>query len=236
MTLSDVSLPSNNPYRGGARVGDGTAFDDDELFEAEESRSSLRKIIRNLQSELAEKAQVVEEQQDLIQTLQSDVQGLKKTATKRRKRATAVPVNKSEKSLEAAAKKFTVMNHFYIADPERFLKTPLSEAWTEKSRFDSEENRLEGLVRELDALLSDDLKEERIQSAERWAAVFEQAQQDERHSMTHRIRTSSSTAIFGSEIASELEARHRSKSILLQQKLGFNAEKGSYERVPPVLR
>lgn len=135
------------------------------------ARLPCEQIIRNLQSELAEKAQVIEEQQNTIQTLQSDVQGLKKTATKRRKRATAVPVNKSEQSLEAVAKRFTVMNHFYVADPEEFLKTPLSEAWTEKRRFDSEQNQLEGSVRELDALLSDDLKAERILSAERWAVV-----------------------------------------------------------------
>lgn len=54
--------------------------------------------------------------------------------------------------------------------------------------------------------------------------------------MTHRIRTSNTTAVFGSEVATELEARHRSRSTLLQQRLGFNIENGSYERVPPILR
>lgn len=116
----------------------------------------LMNIIRNIQSELAEKDQVIEEQQDLIQKLESDLQGLKKKATKRRKRATAVPVNENEQSLEAAAKKFTVMNHCYVTDPEAFLKVQLSEMWTDKTRFDSEQNQLEGLVRELDSMLSDD--------------------------------------------------------------------------------
>ncbi|KIO20710.1 hypothetical protein M407DRAFT_10750 [Tulasnella calospora MUT 4182] len=239
MAHSDASLRSITPPRN--RVGDprrGTAFDglEEDLPEAENSRSALRKIIRNIQSELAEKDQLIEEQRDIIQQLQSDVQGLKKTATKRRKRATAVPVNESEQLLETAAKKFTVMNHFYVADTKAFLKTPLSETWTEKSRFDSQENELEGSVRELDELLLDDLKERRIQYADRWAAVFEQAQQDERHSMTHRIRTSNTTTVFGSEIATELEAGHRPRSVLLQRMLGFNAENGSYERMPPILR
>lgn len=70
-----------------------------------------------------------------------------------------------------AAKKFTVMNHFYVADPDAFLKVALSETWTDRSRFDSQQNQLEGLVRELDELLSDDLKKQRIRSADRWATV-----------------------------------------------------------------
>ncbi|KAG8939354.1 hypothetical protein FRC04_006634 [Tulasnella sp. 424] len=239
MAHSDNSLRSVTPPSHRIRdASRGTAFDglDEDLSEVENSRSALRQVMRNLQTELAEKNQVIEEQQDTIQQLQSDVQGLKKTAIKRRKRATAVPVNESEQLLELAAKKFTVMNHFYIADPNAFLKVPLSQTWTDRSRFDSQQNQDEGSVRELDELLSDDLKEQRIRSADCWAAVFEQAQQDERHSMTHRIRTSNTTAVFGSEIAAELEARHRSRSTLLQQRLGFNTESGSYERVPPILR
>lgn len=87
MTHSETSQQSSTQQGGRGRVGNGTAFDDEELFGADEA---CEQIIRNLQSELAEKAQVIEEQQNTIQTLQSDVQGLKKTATKRRKRATAV--------------------------------------------------------------------------------------------------------------------------------------------------
>ncbi|KAG9041260.1 hypothetical protein FS837_012489 [Tulasnella sp. UAMH 9824] len=239
MARQGTSQYSITPPRN--TIGDtteGAAFDglEEDLIDAEKSRSALRTTIRNIQRELAEKDQVIEEQRDLIQKLESDVQGLKKTATKRRKRATAVPVNENEQSLEAVAKKFTVMNHFYVTDPEAFLKVQLSEMWTDKTRFDSEQNQLEGLIRELDGMLSDGLREQRIQSADRWAAVFELAQQDERHSMTHRIRTSNTTAVFGSEIATELEARHRPQSPLLQQLLGFNAENGTYERMPPILR
>ncbi|KIO23837.1 hypothetical protein M407DRAFT_9256 [Tulasnella calospora MUT 4182] len=213
MARSDTSRHSITPPSN--RIGDttkGAAFDglEEDLIDTEKSRSALRTVIWNIQSELAEKEQVIEEQRDLIQKLQSDVQGLKKTATKRRKRATAVPVNENEQSLETAAKKFTVMNHFYVTEPEAFLKVQLSETWTDKTRFDSELVLLEGL--------------------------FEQAQQDKRHSMTHRIRTSNTTAVFGSEIATELEARHRPRSPLLQQVLGFNAENGTYERMPPILR
>ncbi|KAG9023500.1 hypothetical protein FS837_005780, partial [Tulasnella sp. UAMH 9824] len=174
MAHSDTSLnsvtPSSNILGAPTR---GIAFDglEEDLLEAENSRSALRTIIRNIQSELAEKDQVIEEQQNMIQKLQSHAQGLKKTATKRRKRATAIPVNEIEQSLETAAKKFTVMNHFYVTDPEAVLKVRLSEMWAEKNRFDSEQNQLEGLVRELDVVLSDGLKEQRIQNADRWAAV-----------------------------------------------------------------
>ncbi|KIO21904.1 hypothetical protein M407DRAFT_28543 [Tulasnella calospora MUT 4182] len=214
----------------------GTAFDGEELADAEELCSSLRKIIRNIHTELAEKDQIIEEQRDLICDLQSDVHGLKKTAAKWHKRTTAVPVNKSEQTLEAAAKKITMMNHFYIADPEAFLKTPLTKTWADKSRFDSQQNQLEGLVQELDTLLLDNLKEQRDQLADRWAAVFAQAQQDERHSMTHWICTSNRIVLFGSEIATQLEARHRPMSQLLQKHLSFDTDSGTYERVPPILQ
>ncbi|KIO15745.1 hypothetical protein M407DRAFT_34664 [Tulasnella calospora MUT 4182] len=54
--------------------------------------------------------------------------------------------------------------------------------------------------------------------------------------MTHRVRTSNQIQIFGKEIASQLEACLRPTSLLLQQQLGYDAESGKYQRVPPIIR
>ncbi|KIO18769.1 hypothetical protein M407DRAFT_11708 [Tulasnella calospora MUT 4182] len=236
MTPSNPGHHSANFSRHSEDDGHESSDNRGSSSDIETSRSALREIVRNLQTEIAEKDQVIEEERSAIQGLKSDVQALKKTAVKRRKRAAAIPVNAPEKVLESVAKKFTVMNHFYITDVEDLLRTNVTDAWQEKERFNSQLNQFEGLVRELDALLPNDLQEKRFELADRWATIFAQAQQDERHSMTHRVRTGNQIQIFGKEIASQLEARLRPTSLLLQQQLGYDAESGKYQRVPPILR
>ena len=112
-----------------------------------------------------------EEVQEENATLKEIIEETTRKGAHRRKRQTAAPVTDDELVLVKAAKHFTVMYHVDVIDPIALLATPVTDTYEDNSRFASAMNAREGLVRELDSLLSEDLKDQRRENAERLGSV-----------------------------------------------------------------
>lgn len=112
---------------------------------------------------------------------------------RRRKRDANTAATPDELAFVKAVKCFTVLHHIDVDDPSSILAAPLTEDYDEAKRFDTLKGRNEGLARELDSVLNDHWRGDRVTEAEGLEGMVSQRDRLVRkhdNSITAFLRTS----------------------------------------------